>query len=51
MNQGRIQGDGEGGRRVAAPPNPPKPKFKNTDFVDMMLSEVLRDCSSDEISH
>jgi hypothetical protein len=29
-----------GGCRAAAPP---KPKFKNTDFVDIMISKVLRD--------
>jgi len=42
---------GAGGCRVTALPNPSKPEFKNTDFVDMTISEVLHDCSSDEISH
>jgi hypothetical protein len=44
--QGRTQGGG-GSRRAAAPshtPKRPKRKFKkNIDFVDIMISKVLRD--------
>jgi hypothetical protein len=38
--QGRTQGGG-GGAPGYSPP--PKPEFKNTDFVDIMISKVLRD--------
>ena len=39
--QGRTQGGG--GCRATAPPKPPKPTFKkNTDFVETMVSKVLR---------
>jgi hypothetical protein len=34
----------EGGCRAATlPQKPPKPKFKTTDFVDIMISKVLHD--------
>jgi hypothetical protein len=32
-----------GGCRAAAPTKSPKPEFKKKDFVDIMISKVLRD--------
>jgi hypothetical protein len=32
-----------GGLWDCSPSNPPKPKFKNTDFGDIMISNVSRD--------
>jgi hypothetical protein len=34
---------GRGAAKLPPSPNPPKRKFKNTDSVDVMISNVLRD--------
>jgi len=38
-----LGGRGTGGSQAATSPPPPKAEFKNTDFVDTMISKVLRD--------
>jgi len=50
MNHGRTQGGG-GAAGLQPRQTFQNRNLKNTDFVDMMILEVLRDCLSDEISH
>jgi hypothetical protein len=39
----QTRGAPKGAAGLQPSPNPPKPKFKTTDFVDMTISNVLRD--------
>jgi hypothetical protein len=45
--EGRIQAGG--GAAGLQPPKPSKPKCKNTDFVDIMISKVLLDLAFSRI--
>jgi hypothetical protein len=43
------RGAPKGGLPGCSPPNTPKLKFKNTDFVNTMISRVLRDLPCSQI--